>query len=205
MNLSIRNLFCILSITLIILLSINQIAGLGVSGPYWNENPLIMNKGEEKTISIYLQSDEREGDLNLEGEILRGDDFVKFENTDNFFLEKNSKDFKVNLIISIPKNYIDGNYPVLVRFTPISSSNEGMVSLSIGTSYSFPVIIGEGGEIIIQEKSNNQENKTHETTQNTLKEKTSNSLWIFLIILILLFVISIIFLSYKIIKNSRKE
>ncbi|MBT4135356.1 hypothetical protein HOD75_02265 [archaeon] len=120
---------------------VEMVEGLGASSYHWSGNPVNISQGEEKIISINLQTRLEEGDMNIKGEVVSGGEIVSLVE-DKYFLEAGVQGVQVNLSIDVPSDFESGKYEMIVKFVPVDVAGEGMVSLSVGTSKRIPIIIG---------------------------------------------------------------
>ena len=111
---------------------ISLISAFGISSPYWQGNPLTMEKGEAKTIDLNLQNMVGEEDITVKAEITQGAD-IAFLEQDTFFIKAGTSDTIIPLKITIPSNIKEDNKTIKIDFKKISNDKGGVV---IGTGMS---------------------------------------------------------------------
>ena len=120
-------------ISIILLLAmISLISAFGISSPYWQGNPLTMEKGETKTINLNLQNMVGEEDITVKAEITQGAD-IAFLEQDTFFIKAGTSNTTIPLKITIPSNIKEDNKTIKIDFKKISNDKGGVV---IGTGMS---------------------------------------------------------------------
>jgi len=127
-------------IIFLVLILIPTINSFGVSAPYWQGNPLEMDKGETKIIDLNLQNMMEEKDINVKAEIISGLEIATLKQ-ESFLVKANTADTIAQLEISIPENAKSGkSFPIKVTFKTISDKSQG-VALGTGMDISFNVLV----------------------------------------------------------------
>ena len=131
----------IISLMLVCLLSINFVLALGVSSPYWKDNPLEMYPGETKEVKFSLvnrpDAETAQAFVFLEdgvgvAEITSGTEYTVTPGTTNT---------KVILQVTIPDEAnIGDSYDVKFSVKSVPE-DEGMVQLTVGYNVDFPVVV----------------------------------------------------------------
>ena len=128
----------------IILVTISTINAFGISSPYWQGNPLIINAGETKVVNLNLQNMVGEEDITVKAEITQGVDIVSLKQ-DTFIIKARTSDTIIPLEITIPKNASPENRTIKIDFKKISNDSSGIV-IGTGMSVYFDVITTEKRE-----------------------------------------------------------
>ncbi|HJX49999.1 MAG TPA: hypothetical protein VJ438_00890 [Candidatus Nanoarchaeia archaeon] len=131
----------ILSIVSIILL-ISLTSAFGVSSPYWDENPLVMDRGETKTVNLNLQNMIGEEDVEVKAFLIEGNDVTSLSE-DTFLVKSGTSNTTVPLKISVSKDAIPGETKtVKVELKTVQEDTQG-ISMGTGMTIAFDVIAGE--------------------------------------------------------------
>ncbi len=135
------------TILAILIIGIPTIMALGVSSPYWKDNPLKMAPGQVKEISFSLTNSPTEETEKASISLLEGKEITEIISGLNYTVSPGSTDTKVILKISIPSSAKIGNsYNITLFIKSSPTKEEGTVKLSIGYKASFPVLIVESSE-----------------------------------------------------------
>ena len=129
-------------ITLIgmILAIIPLISTFGVSTPYYDNNPLIMDKGETKIVNLNLQNMVGEDDVSVLAELISGSEIASLGET-QFDVKIGTHDTYAPIEIKIPRDFPEGTTNrISVQFKTLSKQGEGMVAIGTGMTISFDVI-----------------------------------------------------------------
>ena len=131
----------IASVFLLSLVLLSLVSAFGVASPYWDDNPLVMARGETKIVNLNAQNMVGDEDVLIKAELISGQEIASFE--DNTYLIKaKTSDTKIPLKISIPRDAEPGMAQgVQVTFKTISQN--GGISLGTGMSVSFNVLVSE--------------------------------------------------------------
>jgi len=127
-----------------IVLAINAFA-IGVSSPYWDENPLYMQPGEVKEFRYLLQNMVGDKDIKIKAEIESGTTIMSFVDENNIYnVPLGKSDIPVNMKIIVPNDAKKGDeYQVGARFTTLSTDANGPLTINTAYSKGFRVIVGE--------------------------------------------------------------
>jgi len=130
-------------IVLAILVVLPFASAFGVSTPYWKENPLVMNPGEMKDVTLNLQNMVGDKDVAIRVSLMNGQEIATLTDSSNDYLVPiKTADTYVHIQIKIPQNVTLGSvYPVTLSFITITSGAGGAVSMGTGIEKSFDVII----------------------------------------------------------------
>lgn len=157
--------------------------GIGVSSPYWNENPLKMYPGESATVNMNLQITPDTKDSYFKAEILDdGKGIATLTEPDLIYRVKSGGKTSVPIKISIPESIQFGETRIIqIRFAQVSLEDTGgMLILQTEVEGKFPV------QIVAEEES---------SLYNTVEEKDSSSIWYWIIGILLL--IGILYLIFR--------
>ena len=173
----------ITTLIIIFLCSINYVAALGVSSPYWEEHPLKMHPGQSKEVSFSLVNKPNAELANAIVELIQGEQIAEITSGKFYSVAPGTTDTKVILKLDIPENAKIGDV-FDVKFTVKAGApeDEGTVQIAVGYNVNFPIIIVEESEI--------PEEKIIPKTS----EKTNINWVIWLIIIITLIIIVYLFL-----------
>lgn len=144
----------IISLVLVCLLSLNFIFALGVSSPYWSENPLKMYPGQTKDVAFTLVN-KADGEVEKAFVVLKQDaGIVKLKSGDEYTVNPGSKDAKIILTISVPEDASLGQ-TYDIKFSAKSAPLEegGMAQLTVGYNVDFPIEVVEKSEVPIEKVS----------------------------------------------------
>jgi len=122
------------------LLMISLVSAAGVSSPYWKNNPLVMAKGETKTINLNLQNMVGNNDIVFNAELVKGSDITSLSKT-SYAVQAGTSDTYLPLKVTLPKDIKDGETKTIrVEFTTSSDKETGGVGLTTGFVVEFNVI-----------------------------------------------------------------
>jgi len=177
----------IMSMILVSLLSLNCIFALGVSSPYWENNPLEMYPGETRDVAFTLVS---KADAETEKAFVTLEEnqgIAKLKSGIEYTIVPGTTDTKIILEMSIPENTAIGeSYPIKF-FVKSAPEGEGTVQLNVKYNVDFPVKVVKKSAI--------------PQTSELKEEKVSTTL----IIGIILAVIVIIVVLYLIIRKKKSQ
>lgn len=121
---------------------ISLVSAFGVSSPYWDGNPLVMDRGETKTINLNLQNMVGEGDVKVKAVLVEGSDIITLSK-EVYVVEKGTSDTMIPLKISIPKDAVPGETKsIKIEFQTIQDDSGG-ISMGTGMSVAFDIIATE--------------------------------------------------------------
>jgi len=126
-----------------LILLIGFASAFGVSAPYWEDNPLSIERGTTKIVEINLQNMVGNEDVKVKAELVEGSDIASLSN-DVYDVRAQTSNVMVPLKINIPDDAKVGDVKkVKIDFRTISPNNEGMISMGTGMSVAFDVNITE--------------------------------------------------------------
>jgi hypothetical protein len=138
----------IFGIALIISLSC-VVSAFGAGSPYYPDNPLYMNPGETRDVTLRLQNMVGEDDVTLRAEVTAGEGVASLtdENLD-YLVPIMTKDVPVNLKVEVPAGVAEGTkYTVAISFTQVAEEEGRMVQFQGSIGKSFDVIVGTGAAV----------------------------------------------------------
>jgi len=130
---------------IMIFMILSFVSALGVSCSYSKDTPLEMYPGEEKIVFLTLQNSDKEGEVDVKGEILEGSEIASLDKT-SFKVSYQSITTSAKLKIKVPANAnVGAQYPIVYEFNsePGEEVTEGAVSVSFGVKRSFNVMVVE--------------------------------------------------------------
>jgi len=172
------------ALVLMVLLSMNFIAALGVSTSYWKDNPLDMYPGQTKEITFTLTNKPDEETARAIVSIDERTEIAQLISGSEYNVAPGTANTKVTLKIIIPETAEIGNiYNVGFSVKAAPSEEEGTVQLGVQYKIDFPVRVVSKSEV-------------SETI--TEKPQTSSLLkWIVAITLVVLIIILAVVLRKK--------
>lgn len=177
----------ILSLLLMFLLvSTGGVLAVGVSSPYWENNPLEMHAGQTRDVPFTLVSKDTDSISNVAVSLEKSGGVAEITSGTEYTVQPGTKDTEIILRISVPASASIGDeYDIEFSVKPsLEAADQGNVQLGISYTVDFPVrVVGEGDVII--------SSTTNETTQ--LPEKTSGVGVIISWIVAIIIIITIIF------------
>jgi len=122
-----------------------SVAGVGIATPYWKENPLVMQPGELKDVSLNLQNMVGDEEITLRAVLAEGSEIATITDSSlDYVLPAKSADTNVHLRIEIPNDARVGDvYKLRFSFTTVTPGESGALTLGLSIDKSFDVIIGE--------------------------------------------------------------
>lgn len=139
-------------IGIVILLS-SLISAFAVSTKYYPGYPLKMMPGDSKDVQIILQNRGNTEDVSVRAEVSAGSDIMNLLDEDKIYTIPAGGKLEVDMIINVPLEAIpDTEYPMNIKFTTITSSEEGQ-TMGFGQSIgqNFQVLVVETFDAPIQE------------------------------------------------------
>lgn len=124
-----------------VFLILSGCASAGLVSPYWKDRPLEMNYGETKTVNFVLQNVD-DKDVTYQVNLKQGTDIATLEQT-TYTAKAKTEDTLVPLTIKIPKDYDKEIALIELEFKEATLNQGGMVTLGVGYTTSFNVIISE--------------------------------------------------------------
>ena len=122
-----------------------SVAAVGISTPYWKENPLVMQPGELKDVVLNLQNMVGDKDVILRATLEEGSEIAEITDTNtDYLVPSKTADTNVHVRIKIPSDAQAGDlYKLRFSFTTVTSGESGAVALGLSIDKSFDVIVEE--------------------------------------------------------------
>lgn len=120
------------------------VSAYGPSTPYWEDNPLFLNPGEEVYFNITLQNLAGEEDVTLKARVDENSiaDLV-MGNPSEYLVLFGRDDIHVPIRVSVPRNAeIGEKFDIAVSFREVRPGDSGVVSVALENVVTFPVIVG---------------------------------------------------------------
>jgi hypothetical protein len=136
----ISNLRIFVCTVVIVLFSSSFVFALGISSPYWKNNPLEMKPGDSKDVSFTLVN--RLGEPNAEAFVSMVEDagVATITSGDEYLVQPGTTNTKVVLRITIPNDAMIGEaYEVEFAVKSKPEAEEGSVHLGVGYNVDFPI------------------------------------------------------------------
>tara|TARA_Y100000310_G_C20663417_1_gene806084 strand:- start:1860 stop:2402 length:543 start_codon:yes stop_codon:yes gene_type:complete len=130
-------------ISIIFLTSV--VSAFGIGANYWDENPLYLNPGENRTVELILQNMVGSSEVILSAKVINGTEIATImDDSTTYSVPAQTKDRKVDLRIEIPKDTPKGTEYLVSVFFRENVEDEGqMLQMATGVKKSFPVIVGK--------------------------------------------------------------
>lgn len=127
-------------LSVIFLLAVPITAAIGVSFPYYKDNPLVLRPSENQILNFTVRA---QSDTIITA-IVTNDlgNFAKIVGKEEFAIPQGKQSVKIPVQIQIPKNAKSSEQNVSVKFVQLSAA-EGMVQFSPAMTFSFPLKIVE--------------------------------------------------------------
>lgn len=141
----------------LLIVSAPTILALGISSPYWQDNPLKMYPGQVKEIPFTLVNGEKE-DAQAFVALSEGKEIAEITSGTEYLVSSDSTDKKIILKISIPRDAKTGD-SYSIRFSIKSSPQKeaGTVQLNVGYNVNFPVSVVSSSEATVEIKASESE------------------------------------------------
>lgn len=124
------------------LMLVSLVSAFGVSSPYWDGNPLVMDRGETTTVYLNLQNMVGDEDVKVKAELVQGADVTSLPK-EIYLVKQGTSDTLIPLKISVPKDAIPGDKKAIkVEFKTIQEGVGG-ISMATGMSVFFDVVAGD--------------------------------------------------------------
>jgi hypothetical protein len=121
---------------------LNHITAFGVGSEFWEQNPLKMYPGEERTITLVLQNMAGTEDVNAKGSILEGAEIAKISDPVDKYLVPGGEKTEVGLKIKIPYDVPIGSaYNIQLDFVTIPSEEADVLGFSNSIEKNIPVTV----------------------------------------------------------------
>jgi len=148
---------------LIILNLVGVATALGVSSPYWSENPLKMHPGQTKEVDfILMQSTEESITAEVSVSLTKNEGIAEIISDTNHRVSPGSQE-TVKIKISVPETANFGDtYNIILSVNPTTiGSNEGNIQLGISYSAEFPVQVVEQSDANLDAPTQNNQKTTY--------------------------------------------
>lgn len=132
------------------------VKAFGITSAYYSGNPLTLQPGETKTISLGLQNMVGEDNITLSADITKGAEIAKLveEGKQYFVPLGTNNDIAIEMTITAPANDVIGKeYEVELTLTTVTSGEGGGVVLGQSIGKTVPVIIVSPTEEIKEKPS----------------------------------------------------
>lgn len=125
------------------ILLLGVVSAMGVSAPFWEGNPLVLDKGETRVVEINLQNMVGSDPITLQSKIVSGSEFASIVGDDLVTLApQTSTNLKVK--VSIPRNAVTGEVKTLrIEVSSVTPGNSSMVTLGTGANVGFDVKVSD--------------------------------------------------------------
>ncbi len=123
---------------MLLLILVSTISAFGISSPYWEGNPITMEKGETKIINLNIQNMVGDEDITVKAEITQGKEIASLKQ-DTFTIKARTSDTIIPLEITIPNNIKEDNKTIKIDFKKILN-NAGGIAMGTGMSVYFDVV-----------------------------------------------------------------
>ena len=176
----------LLVITSAILIS-SFAASSGVTSPYWDTNPLVMNPGQTQDIQFGLQNLVGDQNITFKATVSEGSDIAKIiDSNAEYFVPLGRKDVYVNVRVSIPNSAKPGDkYKVTLSFSGASNTKGGQLTFGSAFDNSF--------DVLVQDKS--------VTGNSTSSGASGSKTFVYVLVILILIVIAVIFFKKSKNKN----
>ena len=175
---------------LIALLLLSPLASaFGVTTPYWDDNPLIMQPGQTKDFVLTLQNMvEGSEDIVLKAEMVSGSEIATLVDEElEYLVPFGRKDIEVNLRVIIPEDaQLNKEYTIGVSFKQILEDEGKMVQMAGEVGKNIPVIVKSESEVLPE-------------PEETLEEEEKG----FPTAMVVLLLVIIVILGYVILKKKK--
>ena len=128
---------------MVLVILLPMASAFGVSSPYWTDNPIVMEPGETREVTLSLQNMLGGEDLTLQAEL--SSDIARIADSDLLYeVGFGERHVPVSVVISVPESAsIGSGYDVLVTFKEVKESEGSFVGLSAAVATRIPVQVGE--------------------------------------------------------------
>ncbi|MFH1585847.1 MAG: hypothetical protein ABIB79_03705 [archaeon] len=175
-----------ISLILVFFLSLSLISALGVSAPYWDNNPLKMYPGEEKEVSFILVNRPDAETSKATIHLLNDGGIAEITSGTSYNVKPGTGEdviFRINL----PENDIIGN-SYNIEFEVLSTpEGEGQVAVAVGYNVQFPVEVVEEQQVPVDQIPD----------EAMPQVKESNGMIFGIVVVILIIVLIILFLILR--------
>lgn len=130
--------------SIIFILIVQNAAAFGVTAPYWQENPLLLQPGDTRTITFSLQNMVGDEEVSVSVEVIKDKSYIQHTGSSNrYTVPPQTKDIQVPFEIKIPTNTKMGSkLPVEISFLTTAEGSSGKLALGVGVTKVFDIIVG---------------------------------------------------------------
>lgn len=140
----IKKIIISMNIAALLLLLLPLAQAYGVSSPFWDTRPLVIQPGDTQEVALQLQNMLGGEDIIFRASVEEGKEIVTIIDDEDldYYVPYGSKDVIVKLRVTVPEDAEGKTYKVGILFTqrPLDSDG-GTVQLAGGIKTSFPVIV----------------------------------------------------------------
>ena len=133
-----------MNVVTLLLLLLPLVQAYGVSSPFWDTRPLVIQPGETQEVTLQLQNMVGGEDMIFRASVEDGKEIVAIIDDEDldYYVPYGSKDVVVKLRVTVPEDAEGKTYKVGILFTqrPLDSDG-GTVQLAGGIKTSFQVIV----------------------------------------------------------------
>ena len=126
-------------------LLIGSVSALGVSSPYYRDNPLKMSPGENVSFSVAIVNSAGTTPVSVRADITSGSDIASIVDSSNVYTADAGGGATVNIKISAPLDSAGKKYTIVASFATVGTSSEG--TLAIGTAMDISIPVEISGEM----------------------------------------------------------
>jgi len=137
-----KNKIIFVELIFITLIILGVVSAAGIVSPYWQDYPLQMNYGDTKIINFTLQNMVGNKDITVDVKVSKGSDIATLDKT-TYTAKAGTSDTVIPVTIKIPQSYDKQVQPVELEIKTVSANAGGMVSLGVGWTPSFNVVVSE--------------------------------------------------------------
>lgn len=131
-----------MSSSIILLSLITIVTSFGVSNFYYANNPLKMQGGETKEVTLLLQNMVGKEDFQARATIVSGSEIAKITDTGIYQVPAETKDVPIKVVINTPKKAKVGEkYEIKIEVVATPKNSEGTITLSQGIATIIPIEI----------------------------------------------------------------
>jgi|SRR3989344_500986 len=124
----------------ILIILTNSVFGFGVTD--WLTGPINVAPGGSHEVVFELQNMLGNEDIIAKAEIKEGNDIVTIKEGNEIDVPFGVKK-QVHVLVNIPEDYSEGNYPVTIQFLTSSKQGDGPVQFNTGITKNFGVIVNK--------------------------------------------------------------
>lgn len=198
----------------VIVISIGNCSAFSVSTLYSDNYPLVMNPGETKDTFFLLGNIvPGDDDVVVQSELTGGLDIAEITGGAKIYDVPFGSNVEVPVRVEIPKDAeIGTRYKVSAIFRPTpDDSNSGNIQFLVNIGKSFPVVVGEGRDDLIEQGAGGRiikltiEDENEELISGSTPESIGRTVWwVIILVLVFGFIITGVLIVYLIAKNRNR-